>query len=73
MPAGGRWILPYVGSFFAFVAHFFDFFSLSYFALTFYRLSFDFGGVSGGFWEAKTVSKLRFLVFLGVLPSRSQF
>ena len=59
---GFAWILPYVGSFFALVAHFFDFFThlkLSCNFLTFFNdFSSSFGGfgvvwgwILGGFFE----------------------
>ena len=60
--AGGRWILPYVGSLFAFFRNFFDFLGiLSYlvFSQRFFLILDRFfevlGGVWEGFWEEFSV------------------
>ena len=45
-------------------------FSHPFLTSIFHRFFLDFGGVLGGFWEAKTVEKSRFLVFFWIRFSR---
>ena len=48
-------------------------FSHPFLTSIFHRFFLDFGGVLGGFWEAKMVPKSRFSVFSSVCFSRPYF
>ena len=72
-----RWRCWGVGGFMGGLDRFFRscgaFFSHHKSSCVFVSILLDLGEVSGGFWEAKAVSKSRFSVFFGAFLSRSQF